>query len=115
MKERILIVEVDAITGDRVKVGKAELLHAMKHFLLPEDILVQLLTRILQHPSEVYTDDTKHPHEYRLFYRLENANYLLVVVKVIATGAFFASMYPTGKSIKNAHKKMKRIKLNEKT
>ena len=115
MKERIIVVEVDAATGDRVKVGKAELLHAMKHFLLPEDILIQLVTRILEHPTEVYTDDAKHPHEYRLFYRLEDANYLLVVVKVITDGAFFASMYPTGKSIKNAHKKMKRMKLNEKT
>ncbi|MBI4403908.1 MAG: hypothetical protein HY537_07100 [Deltaproteobacteria bacterium] len=111
MTERAIIAEVDAATGDRVKVGKAELLHAMKHFLLPEDILVQLLTRILQRPTEVYTDDTKHPHEYRLFYRLDDANYLLVVVKITPNGAFFASMYPTGRSIKTAHKKMKRVKL----
>jgi len=109
--DRTIVVEVDAVTGDRVIVGKSELLHAMKHFLLPEDLLVQLLTRILQHPTEVYTDDTKHPREYRLFYRLENANYLLVVVKLTPGGAFFASMYPTGKSIKNAHKKMKRVKI----
>lgn len=108
---RIVIAEVRAATGDIVRVGKAELLHAMKHFLLPEDILLQLLKRILQHPTEIYTDDTKHPHEYRLFYRLENGNYLLSVVKVTRDGTFFASMYPTGKSIRKAHKKMKKVNI----
>ena len=38
---------ITAVTGDRVIVGKEELLHAMKHFVLPEDIFLELLERIL--------------------------------------------------------------------
>jgi hypothetical protein len=36
---------------------------------------------------------------------------LLAVVKVTADGAFFASMYPTGKQIRSKHKKLKKVKL----
>lgn len=111
MKERKIIAEVNSATGEKVKIGEAELQHAMKHFLIPQDLVLQLLIRILEEPSEVYTDDTKWPSEYRLFYKLGDAGYLLAVVKVTAVGAFFASMYPTGKSIKNAHKNMKRVKI----
>ena len=39
---------------------------------------------------------SSEPHEYRLFYRLDDGRYLLAVVKLTSVGVFFASMYPTG-------------------
>ena len=67
------------------------------------------MTRVLQHPTVVYVDDPRHPQEYRLFYRLEDGRYLLAVVKLTPDGAFFASMYPTGKSVRPSHRKFKRV------
>ena len=112
MKSKREIVKVIiAITGDRVIVGRNELEHAMRHFLLPEDIFLELLDRILKHPDEVYVDDLEEGKEYYLFYRLFNDRFILAVVKVIEEGAFFASMYSTGTDIRNIHKKLKKIKL----
>ena len=43
MKSKREIVKVIiAITGDRVIVGRNELEHAMRHFLLPEDIFLEI-------------------------------------------------------------------------
>jgi hypothetical protein len=106
---RRLAAVVPSATGDDVQVGEAELRHAARHFLLPRDLLLQLVTRVLQHPTAVYVDDRRHPHEYRLFYRLEDGRYLLVVVKLTPEGAFFASMYPTGKSVRPSHRKFKKV------
>ena len=76
---------------------------------LPDDILLELLERILKDPTEVYVDDLKHPTQYRMFYRLENKRFIVAVIKVTATGHYFASMYPTGSTIRNAHKKLRRL------
>jgi len=50
-------------------------------------------------------------HEYRLFYRLEDGRYLLVVVKLTQGGAFFATMYATGKSVRPSHRKFRKVSL----
>jgi hypothetical protein len=91
-------------------VGEAELLHSMRHFLLPRDLLLQVIERVLQHPTAVFVDDARSPHEYRMFYRLEDGRYLLAVVKVTPDGAFFASMYPTGRRMRGAHRHMRRLR-----
>jgi hypothetical protein len=106
---RKLAALVRSATGDDVQVGEAELRHAARHFLLPRDLLLQLVTRVLQHPTLVYVDDRRQPHEYRLFYRLEDGRYLLAVVKLTPDGAFFASMYPTGKSVRPSHRKFRKV------
>jgi len=100
---------IKAATGDDVIVGEAELKHAMRHFTLPRDLVLALIERILAHPTTVLVDDTLHPHEYRLFYRLDDGRYLLAVVKVTEVGAFFASMYPTGRKIRSSHRRFRRI------
>lgn len=112
MKRKIGIVTIiTAITGDRVIVGREELLHAMRHFLLPEDIFLELLERVLKDPDDVYVDDTKEGKEYHLFYHLFEQRYILAVVKVIEEGAYFASMYTTGEDIRKSHKKLTKLKL----
>ena len=57
-----------------------------------------------------YVDDIEPPREYRLFHRLEDGRYLLAVVKIAATGAFFASMYPTGRRIRASHRHFRRLR-----
>lgn len=109
MRRRRRAAVVRAATGDEVFVGEDELRHAMRHFILPRDLVLTLIERVLEHPTVVLADDAKHPHEYRLFYRLDDGRYLLAVVKVTANGAFFASMYPTGKRIRPSHRRFRRI------
>ena len=73
--------------------------------------MLQLVARVLEHPTAVYVDDRRRPHEYRLFYRLQDGRYLLVVVKLTGEGAFFATMYATGKSVRPSHRKFKKVSL----
>jgi hypothetical protein len=87
----------------------AELQHARRHFLLPRDLLLELIERVLTHPTAAYADDLHAPREYRLFYRLEDGRYILAVVKVVAQRAFFASMYPTGRRVRGSHRKFRRL------
>ena len=54
---RKIISIITAITGDRVIIGADELDHALKHFILPEDIFLELLERVLKDPNEVFVDD----------------------------------------------------------
>ena len=70
---------IRAATGDDVIIGEQELRHAMRHFT------------------------------YRLFYRLEDGRYLLAVVKLTPAGAFLASMYPTGRSIRPSHRRFRKV------
>lgn len=90
-------------------VGEAELRHAARHFLLPRDLLLQLVARVLQEPTVVLVDDKRAPHLYHLFYRLDDGRYLLAVVKRARERAFFASMYPTGKTIRSSHRQLRRM------
>jgi len=78
---------IRAATGDDVIVGEAELRHAMRHFTLPRDLVLALIQRILEHPTVVLADDKAEPHEYRLFYRLDDGRYLLAVVKLTPAGS----------------------------
>lgn len=107
--ERKRAAVVKAITGDEVIVGEAELVHAMRHLTLPRDLILALIVRVLEDPSLVFVDDTRTPHEYRMFYRLEDGRYLLAVVKVTPRGTFFASLYPTGRRIRPSHRRFRRI------
>ncbi len=99
---------ITAITGDRVVVGESELSHAIEgHFdTLPEDIFLELLERILKDPTVVYEEESKSL--YHLFYKLQNEKYLVVIVKKVDSGSYFSTMYPTGKEVRNKHKKLKK-------
>jgi hypothetical protein len=109
VEERRRAAVVKAATGNDVIIGEAELRHAMQHFALPRDLVLSLIRRVLENPTLVLADDRRTPNEYRMFYRLEDGRYLLAVVKVTAAGAFFASMYPTGRKIRPSHRRFKRI------
>ena len=109
MSRRVVTI-ITAITGDRVVIGEAELEHAIKeHFsMLPSDILLELIERILKDPTKIF-EQTKLS-QYHLFYRLDNGGYLVVIVKKTPTGTYFSSMYSTGSSIRNSHKDLREIK-----
>jgi len=66
---------IKAVTGDEVIVGEAELRHAMRHFTLPRDLVLDLIVRVLEHPTLVLVDDARDPLEYRMFYRLEDGRF----------------------------------------
>lgn len=109
MNRKIAAV-ITAITGDRVIVGEDELHHANEeHFsMLPTDILLELIERILKDPTKIFKQHKLH--QYLLFYRLDNRKYLVVIVKQTDTGNYFSSMYSTGSSIRNSHKGLKEVK-----
>jgi hypothetical protein len=100
---------IRAVTDEEVLVCEAELEHARRHFPLPSDLLLDLIERVLTQPAAVYADDAERPREYRLFYRLEDGRYILAVVKIIPEGAFFASMYPTGRHLRSSHRRFRRV------
>ena len=108
---RRIVTIITAITGDRVVIGEAELIHAKEeHFqILPTDILLELIERILKDPTKIF-EETKL-HQFHIFYRLDNRRYLVVIVKKTSTGNYFSTMYSTGKSIRNSHKNLKEVKL----
>lgn len=110
MSRRIITI-ITAVTGDRVVIGEAELTHAQEeHFqILPTDILLELIERILKDPTKIF-EETKL-HQFHIFYRLDNRRYLVVIVKKTPTGNYFSTMYSTGKSIRNSHKNLKEVKL----
>ncbi len=109
MDRRIAAI-ITAITGDRIIIGEEELAHAMKeHFsMLPRDILLELIERILKDPSKIF--EQQKLSQYHLFYQLDNQKYLVVIVKKTQTGNYFSSMYSTGSSIRNSHKGLKEIR-----
>lgn len=107
---RAIAAVMTAITGDRVVIGEAELNHAKEeHFqMLPTDILLELIERILKDPTKIF--EQKKLHQYHLFYRLDNQRYLVVVIKKTDAGNYFSSMYSTGNFIRNSHKDLIEIK-----
>ena len=79
---RKIVTIITAITGDRVIVGEAELKHAMEdHFsMLPTDMLLELIERILKDPTKIL--EQIKLHQYHLFYRLDNQKYLVVKMPI---------------------------------
>lgn len=106
---RKVVTVITAVTGD-VIIGEEELKHAYEehYFMLPEDMLLELIERILKDPSKVY--EQKKTSEYHLFYKLDNGRYTVVIVKRASDGNYFSTMYCTGNSIRNSHKDLTEIK-----
>ena len=110
-KRKILSV-IRAATGTIVSIGELEVGHALKHFLIPQIKLLEVIEQVLLDPTKVFqesqSDDGK---TFYLFYRLENRRYLVAVIKSIENQAHFVTLYPTGTKIKAKHMRMKRIKV----
>lgn len=111
MKKRKIIAVITDVLGDRVVVGADELeIHARKHFPnVPRDIVLEFIERILKDPLVVYEE--RASHLYHLFYRVDDSRYVVVVVKRSQEGAYFASVYPTGTTVRGKHKRLKKVKL----
>ena len=108
-KQKIAAVITD-ILGDRVIIGEKELkIHEEKHFAIPRDMILELIERVLKDPYVVYEE--VNTHTYHLFYRLDTGRFVVAIVKKMKEGTFFSSVYPTGKSIRNKHKKLKKVKI----
>lgn len=107
---RKIVTVITAVTGDRVVIGEAEFNHAKdEHFsMLPSDILLELIERVLKDPTKVF--EQQKLHQYHLFYRLDNRQYLVVIIKRIRAGSYFSSMYSTGPTMRNSHKNLKEVK-----
>lgn len=110
MVKRSIVAVITAVTGSRIVIGTEELHHSkIKHFrLVPTDIVLELVTRILKDPTHIYVE--QEVHFYHLFYRLEDKRYLVVVIKEVENEWFFSSIYSTGEKIRHKHKKLKRLK-----
>jgi hypothetical protein len=76
--------------------------------MLPDDMLLELIERVLKDPTKIFEEQKLHL--YHLFYRLDNARYLVVIVKRTESGNYFSTMYSTGDSIRQKHKGLKEIK-----
>ena len=97
------------ILGDRVVIGESELQHSIaEHFEnLPENILLELIELVLNDPTFIF-EETRG-HFYHLVYRLDSGKHIVVVIKKSESGVFFSTVYPTGKSIRNKHKKLRKV------
>ncbi|MBI1860611.1 MAG: hypothetical protein HYR96_06815 [Deltaproteobacteria bacterium] len=80
MNKKVTAVITDVL-GDRVVVLTEALGHTMaRHFpLFPEEIVLELVERVLRDPSEVFQEQKKHL--FHLFYRFDSLHYLLVTVR----------------------------------
>jgi len=111
MSKRKVSAIITDVLGDRVVVGESELKHSIdEHFEnLPEKILLELLELVLKDPTVIFEESKGH--FYHLFYRLDNGRHIVAVIKKSKSGVFFSTIYPTGKSIRNKHKKLKKVHL----
>ena len=110
-KRKVLSV-IRAATGIVVSIGELEVGHAMKHFLIPQIKLLEIIEQILLDPTEVFQESQPGKvKNFYLFYRLENGRYLVAVIKSMENQAHFVTIYPTGTKVKTKHKRMKRVKL----
>jgi hypothetical protein len=112
--KRKIISIVTAITGHKVVICESELEHALhKHFRIPKIKLLEIIEQILMDPSFVLLEESKVEHikEYHLFYKLDDGGHLVAVVKVKDEESFFSTIYPTGKNVRNPHKKLKKVKI----
>lgn len=114
MTQRKIAAVITDVLGDRVIVGEKELDHSIEgHFVaIPKELILELLEKVLRDPSEVYRDDRKKEQIFNFFYRLDKSHqFIVAVIKVTPDGAFFSTMYPTGKGLRSKHKNYKRVKL----
>ena len=111
MSQNKIVAVITSILHYRVIITKESLEHALRHFVLPDDIFLELLERILKDPSYVFEESHSKEKSYHLFYKINNSKYILAIVKKTTDGYFFTSMYVTGSKLKTKHKNLKRIKI----
>ena len=110
MKRKISAI-ITTIKGQRVCVAEEALQHSInRHFpLIPKDIVLEVIERVLKDPTDIFLEQKKHL--FYLFYRFDSKHYIVVIVKEAAEGHFFVTTYPTGKTPRLKHSRLKRIKI----
>ena len=110
MKRKLSAI-ITTVKGQRVSVSEEALQHSIaRHFpLIPRDIVLEVIERVLKDPSDIFLDQKKHL--FYLFYRFDAKHYIVVIVKETADGHFFVTTYPTGKKPRLKHSNLKRIKI----
>lgn len=113
MRKRKISAVITAITGDRVIITDEAIRHIIdEHFKgIPKGIILETVVRVLRDPSDLYKDRQSDSCEYDFFYRLEDGDFIVAIVKIIPDGAYLSSMYPTGKRHRNKHKRFKKVKI----
>lgn len=108
MGKKVAAIITDKL-GDRVVIFTEALEHVIaRHFpLFPQDIVLELIERVLRNPSDIFEEKKKHL--FHLFYRFDSRHYIVVIVKQATDGSFFVTAYPTGKSYRGTHKRLKRV------
>lgn len=91
-------------------IGELELAHALdEHFgFVPRDVVLEILERVLRDPVAIFEEQTRHV--FHIFYKIDRGKYLVAIIKKTSTGTYFATMYPTGTTIRGKHKKLRRIR-----
>src|SRR5437773_6110002 len=95
---------IRAATGDDVIIGEQELRHAPLH--------VATRPGLEPHHSGARQPDDRPRRRCAQTARVPvvlDGRYLLAVVKLTPAGAFFASMYPTGRSIRPSHRRFRKV------
>lgn len=107
-KKKVAAVITDVL-GERVVVLAEALEHTIsRHFpLFPNEIVLELIERVLRDPSDVFEEQKKHL--FHLFYRFDSSHYIVVIVKRAPDGSFFLTAYPTGTIYRKRHKNLKRV------
>lgn len=109
MKKKVEAIITDVL-GERVVVLLEALEHAVeRHFtLFPKEMVLELIERVLRDPSDIFEEQKKHL--FHLFYKIDSKHYIVVIVKRTPDGNFFVTSYPTGKTFRGKHKKLKRVR-----
>ncbi len=109
MSKKVAAVITDVL-GDRVVVLGEALGHTIaRHFpLFPQEIVLELIERVLRDPSDIFEEQKKHL--FHLFYRFDSRHYIVVIVKRAPDGTFFVTAYPTGSTHRGKHKNLKRVR-----
>lgn len=109
MKKNLTTV-ITSAQGQRVLISAEALQHSIdRHFpLIPEDIVLEVIERVLKDPTDIYLEQKKHL--FYLFYRFDSKHYIVVIVKETPDGNFFVTTYPTGTKPRTKHRSLKRIR-----
>ncbi len=76
MSQQKIVAVITSVLRYRVIITKKSLEHALKHFVLPDDIFLELLERILKDPTDIFEESHLKEKFYHLFYKINNSKYI---------------------------------------
>jgi len=106
-----IIRRIRAVAGYTVIVTHEALVHSIRHFHIPDDLFLTMLSRVLREPNAVYEELHGTSTTFHIFYKLETSGYVVAVVKIKPDGAFLVTVYPTRAKIRPKHAKLKKVEI----